>query len=758
MHRHSFTLAFFFSFSLSLNAAEGFEGFLRQGQTHLQQGQYYLALDDGQSAQGSAANSVQQAQALGLLGLAHYQMRHFEKADALLHQAMDLGAGEAQERARWMVALANIQTERGQPEEAGRLYAQASQAVGDNPALALGIRLGQVQLLPPEKRLNELQEIRSALRNIGSAADRARYSVNLGTQARVLGAAGLKLAYESLEQARQDAVGQPRILAEALGGLAQLYEDQQRQDEASHLNRQAIQAAQSADARDLLLDLEWRQGRLHRALKQIPEALAAYERAVEHIEAIRQDIPVEYHDGHSSFRETLEPVYLGLADLLLQQASQQNGVPKVALLRHAREAVELIKRSEIEDFLGGRCAVQATKSALLESVESNTAVIYPVILPDRLELLVSSGNELQQFTQPVSAATLQGLARKMAHSLRMGHSDSQAIARQLHGWLIGPLEPWLRQHQVKTLVMVPDGALRLIPLSALHDGGHYLVERYALATSPGLTLMDPEPLQQRGGKALLAGMSEPGAVVDHLPSLLLGALAGGATGRGVDADEPPRSRALPAIQADTGETRQIDAERLRKEPALRQKLKEQLSLPGVGREMDSLRREMPNTLLMNEGFTVESFKQHIGAEPYSVVHIASHGVFGKTAATSFIMAYDDVINIDDLEGLLKSDKFKKQPVEMLTLSACQTAEGDDRAPLGLTGVALKAKVRSALGTLWPVSDEAAAKLMAVFYKALSQPGASKVQALQQAQIAILREKGMEHPFYWAPFILVGNWL
>ncbi len=90
------------------------------------------------------------------------------------------------------------------------------------------------------------------------------------------------------------------------------------------------------------------------------------------------------------------------------------------------------------------------------------------------------------------------------------------------------------------------------------------------------------------------------------------------------------------------------------------------------------------------------------------------------------------------------------PVELLTLSACQTAEGDDRAPLGLSGIALKARVRSALGSLWPVSDDAAAELMAGLYRNLGQGGASKAEALRQAQLA--------HPFFWAPFVLVGNWL
>lgn len=738
MHWQTTMLAFLLSLSLGLNAAEDYAGFMRQGQTLLQQGQYFLALDELQSAQKMASDSVQQAQAAGWLGIVHYQMRHFDKADALLRLATDLNYGDAKDRARWLATLADIQGERGQAEDALRLYAEALQAAGNDPELTIAVRLGQAPFLAPEKRWAELQNIGDALRAIGNTeGGHARHLVNLGTQARGLGAEGLQLAYASLEQARQEAVGQPRVLAEALAGLAQLYEDQQRREEALSLDRRAIQAAQDADAHDLLLDLEWRQGRLHRALAQLPAALAAYQRAVEHIEAIRQDIPVEYHNGRSSFRETLEPVYLGLADLLLQQAAQQAGTAKLQSLRRARDAVELIKQSELEDFLGGRCAVQGAKRAPLETIEPKTAIVYPIILPDRLELLVSSGSELQQFTQPVAANTLQRLARKMAHSLRTGESDIQALAGEFYHWLIAPIKPWLEQHQVQTLVMVPDGVLRLIPLGALYDGEHYLVEHYAPATTLGLTLLETVPLQQQQNhKALLAGMSEAGPVVEHLPSIFIGALAG-ATGRGID---------------------RLDAQRLLKEPVFRQKIKEQLSLPGVAQEIDSLRREIPNTLLMNESFTVSSFQRHLAEEPYSIVHIASHGVFGKTANTSFIMAYDNVINIDELETVLKSDTFKQQSVELLTLSACQTAEGDDRAPLGFAGVAIKTKVRSAIGTLWPVSDEAAAKLMAVFYKALAQPGISKAQALQQAQIAILREKGFENPFYWAPFILVGNWL
>lgn len=763
----SLILSLYFISRMALGEADSFSDFLAEGKAHLRQGQYFLTLDDLQSAQKLALTPEQQVQVKGMLGMAHYQMRHYEQADALLRQAITSAVGDTKDRARWTATLAELQSNRGLIEEASRLYNDALKLVGSDQQLLVGIRLGQTVLLPPGQRLAELSKIRNMLGGIADPAERARLLINLGTQAKRLNTAGLKLAYDSFEQARQ-IVGeqQPRLLAESLDSLAQLYEDQKRYDEALRLNRQAIQTAQSIEAHDLLLDMEWRQGRLYRSQQQIPEAITAYQSAVEHIEAIRQDIPVEYHNGRSSFREILEPVYLGLADLLLAQASRQSGENKTPLLRHARETVELIKQSELEDFLGGRCAVHSSKNALLEAVEPTTAIIYPILLPNRLELLVSSGSEIRQYTQAVDAATLQSLAQHLAHSLRKGKDDAKPIARQLYHWLIAPVEPWLHQHQVQTLVMVPDGVLRLIPPAALYDGEHYLIENYAVAISPGLTLFEPAPLHQRGIKVLLAGMSEPGSVIDHLPHIFLQAMVRGGSGRGVDMGDMPRSRALPVSQEESGDvadqTRKVElergVERLMRDPAFRQNLKGQLSLPGVAQEIDSLQKLIPNTLLMNGDFTVDAFKYQAVQEPYSVVHIASHGVFGKTSDTSFLMAYDDVINIDDLEQLLKSDKFAKQPVELLTLSACQTAEGDDRAPLGLSGIALKAKVRSALGTLWPVSDEAASLLMAEFYKALSKTGVSKVQALQQAQIVLLRQKDLENPFYWSPFILAGNWL
>lgn len=727
---------------------------LNEARYHLNHGQYHLALAQLDTAKKLAMTSEQQAQVNGILGLAHYQLRHYDIAESHLKQAIQQVNQQHTDIALWSATLANIENNLGKIDLAQQFYDQAIKLAGSDLDLLISIRLSQLSLFPPEQQLPELIDIHGQIDKLTEPTERAHFLINLGNQAKRLGDSGLQLAYQCLEQALKNAESQPRLNAESLGSLAQLYEEQNRDSEALRLNQQAIVAAQSIQAHDLLLELEWRQGRLLQKQQQITEALTAFQHAVAHIETIRSDIPIEYCNGRSSFRETLEPVYLGLANLLLTKAAQQQSdQEKTPLLRKAREIVESIKQSELEDYLGEHCAIHSSKKALIETMATETAIVYPVLLPDRLEILVSSGNQIRQFSAPVSSAILQNLAKRLTRSLRKGKNDSKDLSRQLHQWLIRPITPWLEQLQIKTLVFVPDGMLRMIPPAALYDGEHYLIEKYAVAISPGLTLFEPTPTDQRALKVLLLGMSKPGSVVDHLPQPFLHTMVDANNQRGLDTDQSTNQQ----NSANTSDS-ELKIDQQLRDPSFQQLIKNKLSLPGVAQEINSLSQLVPNSLLMNESFSVTQFKQQALQENYSIVHIASHGVFGKTAETSFLMAYDNVINIDDLEKLLKSEKFSKQPVELITLSACQTAEGDDRAPLGLSGIALKARVRSALGSLWPVSDQAASILMPEFYKALSKPGTSKSQALQQAQLILLRQKTFENPFYWAPFILMGNWL
>jgi CHAT domain-containing protein len=263
----------------------------------------------------------------------------------------------------------------------------------------------------------------------------------------------------------------------------------------------------------------------------------------------------------------------------------------------------------------------------------------------------------------------------------------------------------------------------LIPFAALHDGKHFVVENFGIVVAPGLTVTDPSDRQKTSGKVLLAGVSQPGPVLGKLPK--------------------------PAVEAFSTQKIRVATRGVRADG--------NLDLPGVKEEINALKSQTGGDVLLNEQFTVERFRTDVSTGRYRILHIASHAMFSRSAETSFIMAFDDILTLDDLQKLLRSDELQVNPIEMLTFSACQTAEGDDRAPIGIAGAVLRARANSAIGSLWPVADSATKVLMVHFYELLTTKGMSKSKALQRAQIQLAGDSAFKHPFYWAPFILVGSW-
>ncbi len=163
--------------------------------------------------------------------------------------------------------------------------------------------------------------------------------------------------------------------------------------------------------------------------------------------------------------------------------------------------------------------------------------------------------------------------------------------------------------------------------------------------------------------------------------------------------------------------------------------------------------------LLDQDFTRPRLQRAIEAASFPIVHLATHGQFSSQADDTFLLTWDERINVKNLDQLLREGEGQERsPIELLILSACQTAAGDKRAVLGLAGVAVRSGARSTLATLWSVQDRSTADLMSQFYETLNQPGVSKAEALRQAQLSLLRSPQYQHPFYWAPFVLVGNWL
>jgi CHAT domain-containing protein len=296
---------------------------------------------------------------------------------------------------------------------------------------------------------------------------------------------------------------------------------------------------------------------------------------------------------------------------------------------------------------------------------------------------------------PVSGQLVKQVARTLASRLRPSYDGLQDIeqpARLLREWLVTPVEATLKQQKITTIFFVPDGPLRLIPLSALKNDTHYLVEEYAVATLPGLSQFDVAPGHQGAERVLLAGVSE-------------------------------------SVQG---------FERL----------------PGVESELRQLGKQFDAPAMLNDRFSLSEFRREMQRHEYRIVHIASHGEFGGTPEKSFLLTYDRKLTMNDLLATLSTRGG--EPIDLLSLSACHTAEGDDRAPLGLGGVAIKAGVSSALGSLWMVSDKAAERMIPKFYAGLEDKKLGKAEALRQAQLDILQQTDMKHPFFWAPFIIMGN--
>lgn len=756
----------------SVNADTSIDSLLRQGSQYQRSG-YYL---DAQTAYQNALEQAEQqadmaskAIAKSALGTIAYLLHHPESAEALLAEALNLAKAQnnrelisltqyyrgltafsRQQRstaASYLQAALSGAQQSANKELSARCHlalAQIAQTLDDfkqhqQQALdlieqfkatpiagELRLQLAELWLEPPLLKPQDFE----------NGADPERLATVF---------AQLQLAASELDPENR------RGIAQYHGLLGKVYETQQRYAEALDLTQTALQDLQGMHADDLKIIYNWQAARVYTALKQAGSALDSYRRAITIIQGMRQDIPVTYQDGQSSFLQLFGPLYRSASALLLQQAHTDNLEQQKSLLTEARGLMERLKQTELEDFFNDRCLLNGLQSSALHNNSSKTAVFYPIILPDRIELLLSIGDQLIQRTVEIPSATLEAQIRYFSNNLRIGLNVQEA-SEQLYNWLIKPLEAELNAQTIDTLVYIPDGVLRLLPLAALSDGEHYVLERFVITTLPSLALI-PGHAKSKSNNTLLAGLSEPSQEIGkQLPEKLLQLFN--------DAPKPTSGRNLPAMtQAsralsfnrralDTPKTDKLSDRNL-------QVIAESLALPGVKTEIEQLAGQLPSQVILNHDYTLHNFDMAVRQPDYNVVHIASHGYFGGSSDDSFIMTYDKLLFIDNLESMLKA-RNQGEPIDLIVLSACQTAEGDDRAPLGLAGVALKAKANNALGTLWPIADQAAVKVMPQFYTGFNQKGLSKAKALQQAQLSLLQDPNFSNPYFWAPFILVGN--
>lgn len=733
---------------------------LVEGQQAFNDGDFRQALDrwdraaDAYRERGEAAA---QAQALVGKGMAYLALGRYPRAGAAMAEARELaaGAGDRALAMRAAIGQGSAQALSGNPDGAKALLEEALSAASAagyrDLAAAAGLELGNIlaevgrsdqavihfrrsladagavgdRALAAKAAVNLARALLSSdrgaegwsaltdadqrVRGLAASHDRGFLLVSVGGLYRTAADRALKQADDALQRASRAFeaaaetardVADRRTESYALGHLGELAEQAGDYDAAEQLAEQAALLARQVQAPEILYRWEWLSARVLQRRGDDSGAIDAYGRAIGNLELIRQDLTATRRQGELSFRAEYGAIYLELADLLLRQAAQTADAAQLdRYLRSAREAVELLKSAEIEDYFQDDCVTALkAKTSGIDRLAANTAAIYPILLEDRLEILLSLPDGMQRFVTEVEAAQVDAEVRRF-RSLVEKRTTRQYLrpARQLYDWLLRPLEDELDRAGVSTLVFVPDGSLRTIPLAALHDGQGYVLERFAVATTPGLTLTDPRPIPRDRVQLLAAGLTES---VQGFPPL-----------------------------------------------------------PAVDRELSAISDLYDGQLLENDAFSMGNVEAELqSGRPYDIVHVASHGQFESDVRQSFLLTSDTRLTMDKLEGFMGVTAFRDRPVELLTLSACQTAVGDDRAALGLAGVAIKAGARSALATLWSVNDSASSELVTEFYRQLRDAALSKADALRAAQLAMLQDGRFAHPVYWSPFLLIGNWL
>lgn len=529
------------------------------------------------------------------------------------------------------------------------------------------------------------------------------------------------VAWERIGTTLQTAVRQAQALSDplleayALGELAHAYELTEQWPEAIRLTTEALTLIEGQSLPEVAYRLEWQLGRLYRdaapATSQISQrALSSYQQAITSLSAVRRNLLAIDPQAQFSFQDSIEPLHREYVALLISRSQETNKAPlhdhafsEQSLLNSAVQALDALQLTELENFLG--CDLSQLIRLNETAIDLKAAKIYPILLPDQLAIIINiPGQPLALRTVEAPQTELETTLRTLRRNLALPGQTPAVLtdARQLHQWLIDPLQPILSDNpQIETLVFVPDGLLRNIPMGVLYDGEKYLVEGpYAIAISPQLSLFSPRPTPAQ-----------------------LKVLRGG-----VDIAQTIRGQRFPPIELVQAELNQIPA---------------------------ALTVAPP---LLNEAFTQANIEQQLANFRYSAIHWKTHGVFSADPAETFLVAYQEGITANELSALLQSARLQQlEPIELLVLSACETAQGDRRAVLGLAGMSVRAGARSTLSTLWRADDGANTQLMSIFYQGLSQ-GLTKAQALQAAQKALLTEAGYPAPYYWASYVLVGNWL
>ncbi len=655
-------------------------------------------------------NSINKAIELRSLGDALQLAGDLKQSREVLNQSLKIAQKlkSPQNVSAALVSLGNTTRIEQNYPAAIKFYQQAAK-VTTNQTTKVQAQINQFSLLVNNRNTEAakvlLPEIEAQLNNLPPSQTNIYARINL-----VQSLLKLNTKPETIAQISATAVQQAQNLADkraesfALGTLGSVYEQTKQFSNAEKLTKQALNIAQTINAPDISYRWHWQLGRLLGKQGEIQNAITSYDNAVNNLQSLRSDLVAVNRDVQYSFRESVEPVYRESVALLLQ--SQQSN-PNEKTLDKARQRIESLQLAELDNYFRQACidAQTVVLDKLVDQDNPTAAIIYPIILPQQLQVIVKIPNQpLRNYTINKSQNEVEEILTRLREYLLEPDrvEEVQSLSQQVYGWLIKNIESDLEKSGVKTLVFVLDGALRNVPMATLYDGEQYILEKYSIALSLGLQLLTPKPLAEEPLKVLAAGLVEP----------------------------PSEFRMFPPLPEIKSEFNLINK-------------------AGVSKKQ-----------LLNKEFTSDTLEKNVNTTPFNILHLATHGQFSSQPEKTFILAADGAINVTQFDSLLRRrGESRSQALEMLVLSACQTAAGDSRATLGLAGVSVKAGARSTLASLWHINDKSTAILMGEFYRELAKTKVTKAEALRRAQLTLLKKyPNYERPGFWAPYVLVGNWL
>jgi CHAT domain-containing protein len=448
------------------------------------------------------------------------------------------------------------------------------------------------------------------------------------------------------------------------------------------------------------------------------------------------------------------------ASLLLDTtAIRRNDIDQALAKGQVDKAISLIEQlrtQEFQNYFEGNLSASTTESvsveqvqAILSDIATNTgktpAVIYVFSQPEQLQLILVTpkGKPLLKTVYQADRAALLKMVTEFRSQVTEPRKKTgyQAAAKQFYQWLIAPLEAELQAQKIDTLVFSMDTGLRSLPLAALYDGEHFLVEKYSIGLIPNINLVDARYQDVKNTEVLAMGASK-------------------------FADQKP----LPAVPVELSRlvgNQDLTAQNRQLQP--------------TGQSLITTEGLWRGKSFLNQAFTLANLKSQRAQTPFGIIHLATHGEFKLgSPRNSYIQLWDTKLRLDQLRQL----GWNNPPVELLVLSACRTAVGDEQAEFGFGGLAVAAGVKSAVASLWYVSDEGTLGLMSEFYQQL-KTAPIKAEALRQAQIAMIKGqvrleggqllttgsrgavplppelaqsggKNLSHPAYWAAFTMIGS--